>query len=116
VARPAELDPGYKVEQVKEKFGGLRYYYRQSTRDPEICAAIRTIVAKAEAKAATTCEINGRDDGVLGQWRGRSWLHTLSLSVYGPQGFEPLQADDPAAGAGVEVVKLDQGWWTGIAQ
>ena len=72
---------------------------------------MRTIVATAEANAATTCEISGRDDGVLGQWRGRSWLRTLSLSLYGPQGFEPRQAVAPgdSAEVEVEVVIGDQG-------
>lgn len=26
----AEIDPGYQLDQVKEKFAGLRYYYRLS--------------------------------------------------------------------------------------
>jgi hypothetical protein len=89
-ARLAELDPDYVVEQVKEKFGGLRFYYRPSSPDPAIQATMQSVVAEAEAKAARTCEISGRDDGVLGRWRGHNWLRTLSLSVYGPQGFEPL--------------------------
>jgi hypothetical protein len=67
---------------------GLRFYYRPSTSDPELTTAMQLIVAQAEAKAATTCEISGLNDAVLGTWPGRHWLRTLSLSIYGPQGFE----------------------------
>ena len=86
-----ELDPGYVVDQVKEKFSGLRYYFSPSTADPETRAAMHLIVNGAEAKAWKTCEISGRNDGMLGRWQGRSWMRTLSLSLYGPQGFEPVQ-------------------------
>ena len=90
----AELDPIYVVAQVKEKFGGLAFYYRPSTSDPDIRAAMQSIVNEAVTKAAYTCEISGRDDGVLGHWQGRNWLRTLSISLYGPEGFEPLPPED----------------------
>ena len=77
---------------MKAKFGGLRYYFSPSTADPETRAAMQLIVNEDEAKAWRTCEISGRDDGVLGRWQGRSWLLTLSLSLYGPLGFEPVRA------------------------
>jgi hypothetical protein len=44
--------PG-QVQQVKSKFGGLRYYYRE--RDNEVTAAIRDAVAAAWM----TCEVCG---------------------------------------------------------
>ena len=42
--RLSELDPDYKVDQVKEKFGGLRYYYSPSIDDPEVHKAMSAIV------------------------------------------------------------------------
>lgn len=51
------IDPEYRVYQVKEKFGGLCFYYALSdpSRDPEI----RQIVGKYEQKSFTICEKTG---------------------------------------------------------
>ncbi len=89
--RLAELDPNYTVLQIKEKFGGLRFYFHSTISDPQVQEAMSTIVRDAEDKAERTCEMSGRDDGTLGRWNGHSWLRTLSVSLYGPQGFEPLK-------------------------
>jgi hypothetical protein len=93
-ARLAELDPNYTVDQIKEKFGGLRFYYHSSIRDTDLREAMSAIVREAEERAAQTCEMSGRGDGALGRWRGHSWLRTLSVSLYGPQGFEPLEPSE----------------------
>ena len=34
------------------------------------------------------------DGGVLGRWQGRNWLHSLSIGMNGPEGFEPLSPED----------------------
>lgn len=56
-----------KVLQVKEKFGGLRFYTNYS--DDTIDAAVE----RAEQEAAKTCERCGEP----GELRGGSWLKTL---------------------------------------
>lgn len=64
--RLAELDPGYTLHQVKEKFGGLRYYFEPSeSASPDTIAAMRAAVEEAEAVADHTCEECGVDDAVL---------------------------------------------------
>jgi len=53
----SRLDPGYVVNQVKEKFGGLRYYYEPSGGLSErTAAAMQSLVMATEAKASQTCE------------------------------------------------------------
>lgn len=69
-----EIDPDVKVEQVKEKFGGLRYYYfTDSDREPEI----EELVRAAEVKAAKTCEVCGADAPDGPDTWGQGWLNTL---------------------------------------
>jgi hypothetical protein len=49
-------DPTAQVVQIKEKFGGLRFYL--DTDDQERLA--RSIIAKYEAEAERTCELCGK--------------------------------------------------------
>ncbi|WP_206036654.1 hypothetical protein [Rhodococcus sp. BL-253-APC-6A1W] len=48
------LDPDYRVYQVKEKLGCLRYYF--GTDRDEVQGAMNDLVAAAEAAAERTCE------------------------------------------------------------
>jgi len=64
--RLAELDEDYVVHQVKEKFGGLRYYFEPSDHSsPDTIAAMRAAVKEAESVAERTCEECGADGAVL---------------------------------------------------
>lgn len=56
--------PSLKVRQVKEKFGGLRFYYSGGD------TACREAVAAAEERSMSTCEVCGQT-GILG---GERWL------------------------------------------
>jgi hypothetical protein len=55
------------VEQIKEKFGGLRFYY--SGGDDTVAGMVRM----AESWASATCE----DCGVPGVSRSGGWIKTL---------------------------------------
>ena len=55
------------VEQIKEKFGGLRFYY--SGGDDTVAGMVRM----AESWASVTCE----DCGVPGVSRNGGWIKTL---------------------------------------
>lgn len=44
----AALDPDYRVAQVKEKFGRLRFYLERAGRTEEQAAQIRALVRAAE--------------------------------------------------------------------
>ena len=76
------LDPDYpfSVQQIKEKFGTLRFY---------VYGADDTIygwINEAEAKSASVCEFCGGD----GKLCGSSWIHTLCESCRVAQGIETL--------------------------
>jgi len=66
--RLAAIDPDYEVHQVKEKFGGLRYY---SSLDMHPEAAV--FIREAERLAAVTCE----NCGAAGRQRSGGWVRTL---------------------------------------
>jgi hypothetical protein len=55
------------VEQIKEKFGGLRFYYQGG--DDQISGMVRM----AEAWASHACE----ECGALGTAGGQGWIRTL---------------------------------------
>ena len=59
--RLADLDPGYHVHQVKEKYGTLSYYVQGA---PFVAAAMEALVEQAEAESARICEQCG-GEGVL---------------------------------------------------
>jgi hypothetical protein len=55
------IDPEYKISQIKEKFGGLRYYYNMSfdSYDDVRRQIMDDIVAAAELESFRTCELCG---------------------------------------------------------
>lgn len=61
--------------QVKEKFGGLRFYLNtcQSECGDEVWKEVREAIEIAERKADITCE----DCGKPGKTGGRIWISTL---------------------------------------
>jgi hypothetical protein len=59
--------PQVVVAQIKEKFGGLRFYYDGG--DDEISGMVRM----AEAWADTACE----ECGAIGKRRSGGWIRTL---------------------------------------
>jgi hypothetical protein len=66
------IDPDFELVQVKEKFGGLRYYAHPHTADPGFQQAINV----AEAESFRVCEICG-EPGETKAALGRYWIKTL---------------------------------------
>jgi hypothetical protein len=62
-----DVVPQVVVAQIKEKFGGLRFYYDGG--DDQISGMVRM----AEAWAGTACE----DCGAVGKRRSGGWIRTL---------------------------------------
>jgi hypothetical protein len=57
-AKLLELDPSYEALQIKEKFGGLRYYHRlTNAADASLGWSIE---AEAEIESYTICELCGQ--------------------------------------------------------
>jgi hypothetical protein len=65
--RDGEVVPQVVVEQIKEKFGGLRFYYQGGDEQ------IHGMVRMAEAWAANCCE----DCCAPGKRRSGGWIRTL---------------------------------------
>jgi hypothetical protein len=53
------LDPDYKIIQIKEKFGSLRYYYTTEVRESAVREAMQRYVAQAETVSKNICESCG---------------------------------------------------------
>lgn len=68
-----------QISQIKEKFGTLRIYYSIDSLEINDHNTIQQIVAKAEERAAKTCEVSG-EEGSLRRING--WLVTLSDAEY----------------------------------
>lgn len=74
-AKLRHLDPDYKIDQIKEKFGGLRYYFTPSVDFGSIVGQIMDdVVTAAEVRCSRTCEECGTP-GEAHQIRG--WWRTL---------------------------------------
>lgn len=58
-AAVAAVASGITVVQVKEKFGGLRFYYQLAGAGPDVEQRVRDLVAAAEDEAWHTCEMCG---------------------------------------------------------
>lgn len=68
------IDPDYRVLQVKEKLGGLRYYIQPSQGlDEVLYRRLFDVEDEAEAESFHICEVCGQP----GQLRGGSWYRTL---------------------------------------
>lgn len=72
-------EKGYVIEQIKEKYGGLRFYV--SGCPPEFWDKVDAV----EAQSFHTCDVCG-EPGVL---RGGGWLRTLCDTH--AEGREPYQ-------------------------
>jgi hypothetical protein len=74
--------PGVAVEvkQVKEKFGGLRFYYSLHGADTVTAEAIREAVNLAETASKRICEKCGRP----GELRDGGWLRVLCAACHAP--------------------------------
>ena len=52
----AKIDPDYKIDQIKEKFGGLRFYI---SSDANRMREMYDLIDIAEGKSFETCEMCG---------------------------------------------------------
>ena len=71
------IDPNYKIFQIKEKFGQLRYYMSPSpTTTTEQRNIMFEITRKYEEISSRTCEATGKPGILMKSSRG--WLRTLN--------------------------------------
>ena len=60
------IDPDYTIDQIKQKFGGLRYYFTSEHHLEELYQ----LVVTAERQCWKTCENCGVTDGVTTNKQG----------------------------------------------
>lgn len=63
----------FGINQIKEKFGGLRFYYEAENQSEEKLELIHELVNAAEAVSYTICEQCGNG----GKQRDGGWIKTL---------------------------------------
>jgi hypothetical protein len=72
----AHLDPDYRIIQIKEKFGGLRYYFAtdKTGLDEKV---MRTLVQAFEERSGRVCQECGGLNGLGESVEIRGWYFTL---------------------------------------
>ena len=74
------IDPEYRIHQIKEKFGALRYYcelsesYWETPADERV--TIDAVIARYEAISRVTCEATGKSGVLMKSPSG--WFKTLN--------------------------------------
>jgi len=74
------IEPDIKIQQIKEKFGGLRFYCSPETD------AVGVLIDKAENLAADTCELCGQP----GQFGRRAYWYSTRCVTDAPAGWKPV--------------------------
>lgn len=96
------LDPNYEVQQVKEKYGTLRFYCTPTTGGL-VQDIMDDVVRMAEYWSARTCELCGNSSGrgggstkfdfTVGTKNRNGWYKILCNTCAEKQGY-PLAEDD----------------------
>jgi ribosomal protein L37AE/L43A len=82
-----EVDPDYKIEQVKEKFGGLRYYI-----STHVGSKAFDIEAEYEARSFHICEECGQE-GRLHRRPSHGWIQTVCDACGAAKGMKPCDEE-----------------------
>lgn len=72
----AEICHDYRIAQIKEKFGGLRFYIESGPSREEV-PLFYELIRKAEDLSYRTCEVTG-GPGVLMKKIGGGYIRTLN--------------------------------------
>jgi len=80
----------FRIDQIKEKFGGLRFYY---SYEGERANEISDLIHEAEQRSFEICEVTG-EEGDLCMKGNYGWMKTLSPSEAERQGYEPLKEEN----------------------
>lgn len=80
------IDPNYKVFQVKEKFGSLRYYFGTRSGDLKEMEMWK-IAQKYELASQEVCEVTGKP----GKLMYKEGLYKTLAEEYEKDGWEPVE-------------------------
>ena len=76
-SKMSAIDPDYTIEQIKEKFGGLRYYFSSNSHNAD---AMYDLEGKYEEKSFKICEYCGSEKDVT---TDGGWLKTFCKNCRG---------------------------------
>lgn len=95
--RLRDLSPDFTIGQVKEKFGGLRFYANAGDVGEAISRQFYALIREAEARSQEICERCGRP-GQLSRRATYGWYKTVCSTCAGKFGMEPAGNSDDDAG------------------
>lgn len=82
------LDPNYRIVQIKEKFGTLRFYYETDVTTVAVKEAMERYVRQAELESAKTCEQCGAEGTLMSRKMG--WMKTRCKGCAMTGAFEAM--------------------------
>lgn len=82
------LDEDYRIYQIKEKFGVLRFYYASSK--PHLQDQINALVSEYELLSSQTCEITGG----LGEIMFRNGVYKTLSKSFIDEGWKPVSSKE----------------------
>lgn len=85
-------EPLFMLLQIKEKFGGLRFYYMMNTENDTLYQEIRKLIDIAEDTSYNTCEITGKPGKLC---RSGMHYHTFCEELRIKNGYEVVDNGNP---------------------
>ena len=82
-----EKVPAVYIDQIKEKFGNLRYYYSGGNE------AVSGMVRLAESISMKTCEESGMPGVMCQKGKGMKWYRTLAPKMAKKFGYVPVKSE-----------------------
>ena len=79
--------PLFIVYQLKEKFGGLRFYYHMNTANDSLHSKVQSLVDNAEDMSYEICQVTGKPGVVC---RKGNWYMTLCEESSKSMGYEAV--------------------------
>jgi hypothetical protein len=80
----------FEIGQIKEKFGGLRFYY---SYEGDRVEEIKSLISDAEDRSFKICEVTGEAGSLCTKGKGYGWIKTLSSGEAGRQGYKLLKEE-----------------------
>lgn len=88
-AKLTEINPDYRLDQVKEKFGGLRYYFESDVEFERM----QTIVREAEERSYTVCQVCGAP----GKCASRPYWYSTLCDAHAKEASDAAKKDSSDA-------------------
>ena len=95
-----------KVTQVKEKFGGMRFYYEYEGIPDNLQRVAMAVEIFHEGQSTMTCQLCGKH-GTTRRKENSGWLATLCRTCAVERGYPLEKWEEPDMDSAVKAVKED---------